>query len=150
MASGSRSTTPPYEPGGPPPISPALPPLELKGDVPSINTGERKIGEGKYLFLTLTSCLFEFQGKDISNQEINNVDKVILKSTNLRYILLNTIIHCSQFRQKKIKDKKHASLRCTNHLHLHLHRRVERYTGTPAASLFLDLWLVADRAVKFK
>lgn len=108
MASGSRSTTPPYEPGGPPPISPALPPLELKGDVPSINTGERKIGEGKYLFLTLTSRLFGFQGKDISNQEINNVDKdkVILKSTNLRYILLNTIIHCSQFRQKKDQRQK--------------------------------------------
>ena len=44
VASGSGSTTPPYEPGQPPPISPALPPLDPKGlpSVKGLNV------EGKY------------------------------------------------------------------------------------------------------
>jgi hypothetical protein len=54
IASGSRSTTPTYEPGGPPPISPALPPLDVKEDVPSASLAgmeKRNSGEGKWLFL---------------------------------------------------------------------------------------------------
>jgi hypothetical protein len=61
VASGSRSTTPTYEPGGPPPISPALPPLDMKGDVPGIETkenGKRSTGEGKFPSPT-SLCVFQ-------------------------------------------------------------------------------------------
>jgi len=137
VASGSRSTTPTYEPGGPPPISPALPPLELKGDVASVDMGGREkksSGEGKFPFPT-SRCVFqreEYQEhQEFKNSRNDLSTKVILNTTNLRYILLSlNTIHCSQFPTKK--TNKHASLRCT--IHLHLHRKLGH-----AASSFLDL-----------
>ena len=63
-ASGSRSTTPPYEPGQPPPMSPALPPLDPPGPVSSTGQG-RIIGEGEYPFpfsrVVVVSCLAMFR-----------------------------------------------------------------------------------------
>lgn len=63
VASGSKSTTPTYEPGGPPTISPALPPLELSnGNIPSVDMGEkekRSTGEGKFSF-PISLCVFQF------------------------------------------------------------------------------------------
>jgi hypothetical protein len=74
VASGSRSTTPTYEPGGPPPISPALPPLDLgNGNVPSVDMGEkekRSTGEGKFLSPS-SRCVFQRKRKS-RIQEIKN------------------------------------------------------------------------------
>lgn len=152
VASGSRSTTPTYEPGGPPPISPALPPLELgNGNIPSVDMGEKEkksTGEGKFPSPT-SFCVFQFsvfqerrrnsRSRKSRNQE-RNVDKVILNTTNLRYIILSlNTIHCSQFPTKN-KNKKHASLRCTIHLHLHLHLHLHR-TSRKRTRLHLRSWI---------
>jgi hypothetical protein len=141
--SGGGSTTPTYEPGGPPPISPALPPLEMGlGNVPAVDLGkERKSGEGKWLFLipgSVSSISSRTHQGTFWNQEHKTehqgtyIDKVILKSTNLRYIpLLNTITPCS--RQKSMHH-------CAT-----LHRTVEIHTGC----IFVpgSLGILADRAV---
>jgi hypothetical protein len=145
VASGSRSTTPTYEPGGPPPISPALPPLDLgNGNVPSVDMGEkekRSTGEGKFPFPISRLCVFQRKRKSRIEDQEQEVDKVILNPTNLRYIILSlNTIHCSQFPTKT--KTKHASLRCTIHLHLHLHR-----TSRGTLHLRSWIWLVADRAV---
>jgi hypothetical protein len=135
VASGSRSTTPTYEPGGPPPISPALPPLDMKGDVPGIKMKEnekRSTGEGKFPSPT-SLCVFQRRRISRNQEEEQNVDKVILNTTNLRYIILSpNTIHCSQFPTKRQKQK-HASLRCT--IHLHLHR-------TSRGTLHLRSWIL--------
>jgi hypothetical protein len=141
VASGSRSTTPTYEPGGPPPISPALPPLDLgHGNVSSVDMGEkekRSTGEGKFPSPT-SLCVFQRRISRIQDQE-QEVDKVILNTTNLRYIILSlNTIHCSQFPTKT--KTKHASLRCTIHL-LYI------YIGQVGARCIFvpGFWILASR-----
>lgn len=147
MASGSGgggSTTPTYEPNGPPPISPALPPLELgTGDVNGLDLGDKgkKTGEGKWilLFSRLSLCSPRGLSRTLSRirQEIKiklklekHDNKVILNLTNLRYIILNTITPCSSFRQK---DKACIyALRKKNYI-----GQSRRYTVGRAASLFI-------------
>ena len=144
VASGSRSTTPTYEPGGPPPISPALPPLDMKEDVPGMETKEnekRSTGEGKFPSPTSRVCVLQRRKPRNQDQDQQqNVDKVILNTTNLRYIILSlNTIHCSQFPTPKEKA-------CIIALHdtstLHLHR-----TSRGTLHLRSWIWLVADSAV---
>jgi hypothetical protein len=115
VASGSRSTTPTYEPGGPPPISPALPPLDLgNGNVPSVDMGEkekRSTGEGKFPSPT-SLCVFQRKRKSRTQDQEQNIDKVILNTTNLRYIILSlNTIHCSQFPTKTKQSMHHCAAR---------------------------------------
>jgi hypothetical protein len=86
----------------------------------------------------LLSVCFKEGNQEFQDQE-QEVDKVILNTTNLRYIILSlNTIHCSQFPTKT--KTKHASLRCTIHL-LYI------YIGQVGARCIFvpGFWILASR-----
>lgn len=143
QASGSRSTTPTYEPGarpsagpaGPPPISPALPPLEQNEEVPPVSLaggsrgGSGNSGEGEWSFLSLPIlgsvsrfCSYLYRGRQVSSpfkQNIKNIIKQVKTIKLLTPVLLHYTTHLNHITiTLVVTADKHASLRCAT-----LHRR---------------------------
>jgi len=144
----SGSTTPTYEPGGPPPISPALPPLEQAGDVPVVNMGmgiseQRKPGEGELLFLLVSSLVLRshvpYGRKGISSLE-QIQDIKIKKTLKVTLKLLTSDIYTHQYHPCSLPTKSMhhcAALRYIGKVGEHIRIVRDTSRGT-AASLFLN------------
>jgi hypothetical protein len=142
LASGS--TTPTYEPGGPPPISPALPPLEQVGEVPAMNMGmgigeQRKSGEGElpFFLLSCSRLLFRSHGcvqGSLDTQFARQEDIKIKEEIKVTPQLLTPDIYTHQYHPCSLPTKKHASLRCAT---LHRSRNIVREQSHVEAPLHL-------------
>jgi hypothetical protein len=140
----SGSTTPTYEPGGPPPISPALPPLEQVGEVPAVKMGmglgeQRKSGEGELLFSILSSCfVFRFRGCVQGRWNLfkftRQEDIKIKEEIKVTPQLLTPDIYTHQYHPCSLPTKKHASLRCAT---IHRSRNLVREHSHVEAPLHL-------------